>query len=78
MRLLADHIHMPLQDDRADILVTLRCLLDYDDIVILVLVILKTMLFGKGNQVVTDRFLLIGGTGNLRQILKIVKHLIFS
>ena len=69
-RHLTVHIHMGLKDHRRRLLIADAGRLLHDDIMIVILYYVQTMLLGPVIQVVTDRFLISGASGNLRDLLE--------
>ena len=72
--LLADHIHMALQDHGRMILHTAGSLSKEDDVVGFILNIAKSLLLGKGDNVVADGLGVMGAVGNGTKLLKIFKY----
>ena len=72
--LLADHIHVALQDHGKMILHTAGSLSKEDDVVGFILNIAKSLLLGKGDNVVADGLGVMGAVGNGTKLLKIFKY----
>ena len=61
---LTHHVHVSLQDDRLVILIPRGTVLEHEDIVQLVLNVGKTVLLGKGHQIVADGLGIAGAVGD--------------
>ena len=72
--LFADHIHMPLQDNRRVILHTAGAIAENDHIIKFVLLIPQTVGLGKIHQKITDPFGIAGAMGDGADLLKVEKH----
>ena len=72
--LLADHIHMALQDHRLMVLHAAGAVLKDDHIVQIILNITQTMLLCKADQIVTDHLGVAGAVGNGADFFKISKY----
>ena len=72
--LLADHIHVTLQDHRFVVFHTACAVLEDDHVIQLVLNVAQTMFLGKADQIVTDHFGVAGAMGNRADLFKISKY----
>ena len=72
--LLADHVHMALQNDRLLVLIAFGSLFDDDHVVQFVLIDLKSAVLCKFHQVIADCLLMIGRSRDLCQILEKMKY----
>ena len=73
-RLLRDHIHVSLQDDRRFVLIACRGFLDDNHIVLLIGVVFQVSLFCKALQICADFLLVMRRPRNSGNFLKKSKH----
>ena len=71
---LADHVHMPLQDDRGGGFIPRRAGREDDDVVVRVLNAAQMMFGRKENEMIADFFRVAGAVRDGAQLLKIGKH----
>ena len=71
--LLADHVHVALDDNGLVVLIALGGRSEEDDVVQLVLDIADALLFGKGDQIIGDDLGVAGAVGHGAQLLEIAE-----
>lgn len=71
---LADHVHMPLQDDRGGGFIPRRAGREDDDVVVRVLNAAQIVRRGEAYKIITDGFRVAGAVRDGAQLLKIGKH----
>ena len=72
--LLADHVHMALNNDRLMVLQAAGALLEHDHIIQFILEIPDAVLLGKGHQIIGDQFGIPGTVGDGTDLFKISKN----
>ena len=70
---LADHVHVPLQDDRRGGLIARRAGAEDDDVVVCVLNVAQAACGGKAHEIVADRFRVSRAVRDGAQLLKVRK-----
>ena len=70
---LADHVHVPLQDDRRGGLIAGRAGAEDDDVVVFILNVAQAACGGKAHEIVADRFRVSRAVRDGAQLLKVRK-----
>ena len=70
---LADHVHVPLQDDRCGGLIARRAGAEDDDVVVRILNVAQTACGGKAHEIVADCFRVSRAVRDGAQLLKVRK-----
>ena len=70
---LADHVHVPLQDDRRGGLIARRSGAEDDDVVVFILNVAQAARGGKAHEIVADRFCVSRAVRDGAQLLKLRK-----
>ena len=72
--LLTDHIDVALQDELDTIFVAWGSRLTHDDVAYMVLLVLDAMLLGELLQIGDDLAFLLGGAGDLCDLMEVLPH----